>query len=77
MKEYYVWSDYGQIKHSWIVLAKNSKDAIQQVWDKYIVHINAMIMWNSKDVKTHDKEQLHARSLGSMHNENGKILLLN
>lgn len=77
MKEYYVWSDYGQVNHSWIVLAKNSKDAIQQIWDKYIVHINTMIMWNEKEIKTHDKQQLHARSLGSLHNEYGKIILLN
>lgn len=32
MKDYLVTSDNGQDDNMWIVLAKDAKDAIQQVW---------------------------------------------
>lgn len=34
MKDYLVTSDYGQYDNMWIVLAKDAKDAIQQVWER-------------------------------------------
>lgn len=77
MKEYYVWSDYNDIKSVWIVSAKNAKDAVQQVYDSYIIHFNKLIKDNNNGIKAHGKENLHARSLGSLHNEYGKIILLN
>ena len=40
MKDYLVISDYGQYDNMWIVLAKDAKDAIQQVWEKHIVPMN-------------------------------------
>lgn len=73
MKEYYVWSDYGQWNNMWIVLAKNAKDAIQQVYDEYIVHFNKSIDRNN-EIKSCRRDELHARSLGSMHNEYGKVI---
>lgn len=82
MKEYYVWSDYGQWNNMWIVLAKNTKDAIQQVYDEYIFPMNEGIKKENKEdgfnyYRICRKDELHAKSLGSMHNEKGKIILLN
>lgn len=82
MKEYYVWSDYGQWNNMWIVLAKNAKDAIQQVYDEYIFPMNEGIKKDNKEYgfnyyRICRKDELYARSLEKLHKEDGKIILLN
>ena len=79
MKEYLVTSDYGQYDNMWIVLAKDANDAIEQVWEKYVVPMNEDIREDNKRdgwdyYRTCKKSELHARSLGSLHNEKGKII---
>lgn len=78
MKEYLVTSDYGQWNNIWIVLAKNAKDAINQVWEEYIVPMNEELKMDNKNSfsqwKLCYKNELHAKSLGSLHNEDGKII---
>lgn len=63
MKEYLV--SYKERNKIWIVLAKGAQDAIEQVWKKYIEPNNNILC---------EKYELHARSLGSLHNEKGKII---
>ena len=64
-----------------LVLAKDAKDAINQVWEKEFVakkkvseEINAL--FGVKPNQLWDKSDLQARSLGSLHNEHGKIIKL-
>ncbi len=80
MKEYLVESNQGQWTNTWIVLAHNSKEAIQTVWD-YV----GFDSWNSR-LKEENKRlgyqanamflktEFTARSIGSLHNENGKVI---
>lgn len=49
MKEYLVTSDYGQWNNIWIVLAKDAKDAIEQVYQDYVIPLN-------EDVKRENEE---------------------
>lgn len=49
MKDYLVTSDYGQWDNTWIVLAKDAKDAIEQVYQSYIIPLN-------EDVRTKNEE---------------------
>ena len=81
MKDYLVTSDYGQCDNMWIVLAKDAKDAIRQVWETYIIPMNENIKEENKIdawdyYRTCKKDELHARSIGSLHNSNGKIIRL-
>ena len=81
MKDYLVTSDYGQYDNMWIVLAKDVKDAIQQVWEKYIVPMNEDIREENKRdgwdyYRTCKKNELHAKSIGNLHNSDGKIIRL-
>lgn len=82
MKDYLVTSDYGQWDNIFIVLAKNAKDAIEQVCQSYVVPMNEEIKRENKEVgynscRTCLKSELHARSIGSLHNEDGKIIRVN
>lgn len=82
LKDYLVTSDYGQWNNIWIVAAKNAKDAIQQVYEKYVIPMNEDIKMENKEANWNFyricmKDELHARSLGSLHNEEGKIILVN
>ena len=75
MKDYLVTVDHAQWNNTFIVSAKDAKDAIQQVWD---IHFS----WKAEEDKEkgytpYYKKDLHARSLASLHNEEGKILVLN
>ena len=79
MKEYLVTTDYGQWNNIWIVLAKDSKDAINQVWEYYYKDMNDGLIEENKEVgynmyKKITKSELKARSLGSLHTEHGKII---
>lgn len=56
MKEYLVQAEWAY----YIVLAKDAKDAINQIYEKYSD-------W-------YDKRRIYAQSLGSLHNEKGKII---
>lgn len=82
MKDYLVTTDYGQYNNIWIVLAKDSKDAINQVWDFYYKDMNEEIKEENKEVgynmyKLITKNDVKARSLGSLHTEDGKIINVN
>lgn len=82
MKDYLVTSDYGQWDNTWIILAKNAKDAIEQVYQAYVIPSNEYCKSENKKVGYHmyrmcRKDELHARSIGSLHNEEGKIILVN
>ncbi len=59
MKDYLVTSNY--VDNVWIVFAKDAKDAIQQVFDKYIDY-------------PCQKNKFHAKSIASLHNSKGKII---
>ena len=63
MKEYLVYNNNNNNNKviAFIVSAKDAKDALYQVCKKYDVHM----------------KNLKARSLGSLHNEKGKIIKLN
>lgn len=82
MKEYLVTTDYGQWNNIWIVLASDSKDAINQVWEFYYKFMNKEIDVDNKEVgynmyKPIAKSDIKARSLGSLHTEYGKIINVN
>ena len=79
MKDYLVTSDYGQYNNIWIVFAKDAKDAIQQVWEKHIIPMNEeMREENRRDhwqwYRLCKKSELHAKSIASIHNKEGKII---
>mgnify|MGYP003378622209 CR=1 FL=1 len=82
MKDYLVTSDYGQWDNIFIVLAQNAKDAIEQVYQSYVIPMNEDIKRENKEAGYNSyriclKSELHARSLGSLHNEYGKIIKVN
>lgn len=82
MKDYLVTSDYGQWDNIFIVLAKNVKDAIDQVYQSYIVPMNEDLKEKNKEAGYNFyrmclKSELHAKSIGSLHNSEGKIILVN
>ena len=82
VKEYLVTSGYGQWDNMWIVLAKDAKDAISQVYQSYVIPLNEHIKRENNEygyniLRKCSKNELHARSLGSLHNEEGKIILVN
>lgn len=63
MKEYLVTG----AERIYIVLAKDAKDAINHVWED----------WCDEGLScSYDKSDLFARSLGSLHNEYGKVARL-
>lgn len=61
MKEYIVW--VSGTNDIYLVSAKNAKDAIDQVWE--------MVRGDGTY-----KQDLIARSTGSLHNEQGKVVML-
>ena len=82
MKEYLVTTDYGQYNNKWIVLAHDSKDAINQVWEFYYKDMNDGLKEENKEVgydmyNPISKSDIKSRSLGSLHTENGKIINVN
>ena len=79
MKEYLVTTDNENM--TFIVSAKNAKDAIAQVWEAYFEWRNEEIKEANKRInfrqyRLYTKSELSARSLGSLHNEQGKILCI-
>ena len=82
LKDYLVTSDYGQWDNIFIVLAKDAKDAIEQVYQTYVIPMNEDIKRKNKELGYNSyriclKNELHAKSIGSLHNENGKIIRVN
>lgn len=82
MKDYLVTSDCGQFDNIFIVLAKNAKDAIKQVYQSYVAPMNEDIKKENKEAGYNYyriclKSELHAKSIGSLHNEDGKIIRVN
>ena len=82
MKDYLVTSDYGQWNNIWIVLAKDAKDAIEQVYQEHIISMNEEMKIENKEAgyklyRLCGKSELHAKSIGSLHNSEGKIICIN
>lgn len=64
------------------MLAKDAKDAIDQVYHTYVIPLNEDVSIENEKVgykmlRKCFKNELHARSIGSLHNEHGKIILVN
>lgn len=82
MKDYLVTSDYGQWDNIFIVFAKDAKDAIEQIYQSYVVPMNEDIKRKNKEAgynsyRTCLKSELHAKSLEKIHSEDGKIIRVN
>ena len=82
LKDYLVTSDYGQKDNIWVALAKNAKDAIDQVYQSYVIPMNENIKRENREAGYHSmrvclKSELHAKSIGSLHSKEGKIILVN
>lgn len=82
MKDYLVTSDYGQWNNMWIVFAKDAKDAIEQVYQEHIIPMNEELKIENKEAgyklyRLCSKSELHAKSIGSLHNSEGKIICIN
>ena len=79
MKDYLVTlNNYSRM---FIVSAKNAKDAISQVWEEHFAWRNEELREENKRLGYHAnhiyaKSELTAISLGSLHNEQGKIINL-
>jgi len=74
LKEYVVTVDGNQWSNLYIASAKNAKEAVDIVWEKEFV-------WRVKTDREEGyrptaKYELHARSIGSLHNEEGRIICL-
>ena len=77
MKDYLVEED-GQY---YIVLAKDAKDAINQVWEKYYAYKNEVSREENNEFgmplnHIYTKSELKAKSLSSLHNREGKVVKL-
>lgn len=75
LKEYVVTVDGNQWNNLFIVSAKNAKDAINVVWEGHF-------SWRKESDKENGyrptaKYELHARSVGSLHSEDGRVIRLN
>jgi len=63
LKEYLVTIDGLEKNNTFIVSAHDAKDAKELVWNEFL--------------ELNDKSKIHSRSLGSLHNEKGKVLCMN
>ena len=75
LKEYVVTVDGNQWNNLYIVSAKNAKDAVNAVWESEFA-------WKVKQDREEGyrptaKYKLHAKSIGSYHNEEGRVICLN
>ena len=75
LKEYVVTVDGNQWNNLYIVSAKNAKDAVNTVWESEFA-------WKVKQDREEGyrptaKYELHARSIGSYHNEEVRVICLN
>ena len=75
LKEYVVTVDGNQWNNLYIVSAKNAKDAVNTVWESEFA-------WKVKQDREEGyrptaKYELRARSIGSYHNEEGRVICLN
>ena len=82
MKEYYIWTEYGQWNNMWIVSAKNKKEAIDKVYQKYIIPMNEEIKIKNKEVGYFQyrpcyKKELKVKSIQELHKENEDTICIN
>lgn len=75
LKEYVVTVDGNQWNNLFIVSAKNSKDAINVVYEEHF-------SWRKESDKENGfrptaKYELHARSVDSLHSVDGRVICLN
>ena len=75
LKEYVVTVDGNSWDNLYIVSAKNGKDAINMVWESEFA-------WRvqgdkEKGFRPIAKHELHAKSIGSLHNSEGRVICLN
>lgn len=81
MKEYLVTND-GDWDNIFIVSAKDAKDAINQVFEKHFEWQNEGLKKENKELGYYanhifTKSDLSAKSIGSLHNRDGKIIRVN
>lgn len=74
VKEYVVTVDGNDWDKLFVVSAKNAKDAVNAVWYEYFSH--RVDEDKEKGYRPTVKSELHARSVGSLHNEYGKVVCL-
>lgn len=82
MKEYLVTMDRADWNNIFIVSAKDSKDAINQVFEGYFKWQNPSLKKENKDFgepinHIYTKFDLRARSIESLHSEGEKIFRVN
>ena len=68
MKEYIVWVNH--TNDIYLVSAKDTKDAINQIWEE--VQVDNQV----EGCVQICKEDITARSVGSLHNQQGKVVML-
>jgi hypothetical protein len=81
MKEYLVTND-GDWDNIFIVSAKDAKDAINQVFEEYFELQNEGLRKENKELGYYanhifTKSDLSAKSIGSLHNRDGKVIRVN
>ena len=75
LKEYVVTVDGNSWDNLYIVSAKNGKDAINTVWEsEFAWKVQAD---KEKGFRPTAKYELHAKSIGSLHNSEGRVICLN
>lgn len=82
MKEYLVTMDDASWDNTFVVSAKDSKDAINQVFDKCFKPQNESLREENKELGYYanhifTKSDLTAKSIGGLHNRYGKIIRVN
>lgn len=82
MKEYLVTINNSGWNNIFIVSAQNSQDAINQVFEKYFAPENISLRkenkeWGEPINHIYTKSDLKAKSIGSLHNRDGKIICVN
>ena len=75
LKEYVVTVDGNQWNNLYIAAAKNAKEAINIVWESEFAR--KVKQDREEGYRPTAKYELHARSIGSLHNEEGQVIWLN
>lgn len=75
LKDYVVTVDGNQWNNLYIASAKNAKDAINIVWEEDFAW--KVKMDREEGYRPTAKYELHAKSIGSLHSSNGRVICLN
>lgn len=82
MKEYLVTMAVADWDNIFIVSAKDAKEAIKKVFENHFKHKNESLKRENKELgyyanHIYSKSDLKARSIGSLHNELGSVIVVN